>query len=196
MNIGLDYDGTCTEDIELFLAFIKLARARGHQVYLVTMRYPSEVNDPNFPNKAVDKNILNAVSGLICTGREAKRKVTDKLGIKINVWIDDNPLAVEKHAREIWGWCTPEGVIVKNAEEAEEQRSKGLISEKQQSDALRTTLNANEITGTTMLVNAFKSMLPEEKAQETTLTAKTKAEEIAEAGRAFMKSIGDPRFTD
>jgi hypothetical protein len=129
LTIGLDWDGTCTEDIELFLMFVKLARARGHKVYIVTMRYESEVNDPNYPNRIIPDYFIKEVDGLICTGREAKRKIMAERGIKVNIWIDDNPSAVEKHAREIWGWCTPEGVIVMSVEEANELRNQGLISD-------------------------------------------------------------------
>jgi hypothetical protein len=118
LTIGLDYDGTVSEDINLWLMFVRLARASGHKVYVVTMRYESEVNDPNFPNRAIPDHFLKEVDGIICTGRQAKRKVTESLGIRINIWIDDNPLAVEKHANEVWGWCTPEGVVVKDLEEA------------------------------------------------------------------------------
>lgn len=110
MNIGLDWDGTCSVDIELFLMFVKLARARQHKVYIVTMRYPSEVSNP--PHKAIPPEFIKETDGIIFTCREAKRKVVDEMGIVINVWIDDNPTAVEKHAREIWVECTPEGVII------------------------------------------------------------------------------------
>lgn len=120
MNIALDYDGTCTEDIDLFYMFVKLARASGHKVYIVTMRFPSEINDPKFPGKAIPQKLLDIVNGTVCTSRQAKRKVMDDLNIPIQVWIDDNPLAVEKSAGEIWGWTTPEGIVVDSVAEAEQ----------------------------------------------------------------------------
>lgn len=119
MNIGLDYDGTANTDIPLWLQIVKLMREAGNKVYIVTMRYKEEAlsDGPNF--KAIPIEFLNAVDGLICTERKAKRKVMDELGIKIAYWIDDNPLAVEKNASEIWGVSTPKGIVVNTVEEAE-----------------------------------------------------------------------------
>lgn len=48
LDMGLDFDGTLTADPVGWGIFVKLMRARGHKVHIVTMRYPSE-------NKIVDK---------------------------------------------------------------------------------------------------------------------------------------------
>ena len=120
MNIGLDWDGTCTEDTELYFMFVNLARSRGHKVWIVTMRYPSEVNNPKNPEKSIPQYFIDAVDGIVFTSREAKRPAVEKVGIEIDVWIDDNPIAVEKSATEIWGWHTPEGVVVSSFTEAEQ----------------------------------------------------------------------------
>ncbi len=120
MNIGLDWDGTCTEDAELYFMFVNLARSRGHKVWIVTMRYPSEISNPKNPEKSIPQYFIDAVDGIIFTSREAKRPAVEKAGIKIDVWIDDNPIAVEKSAAEIWGWHTPEGVVVSSFVEAEQ----------------------------------------------------------------------------
>ena len=107
MKIGLDYDGTVTSDYAGFVSLVRMMRQRGHEVYITTMRYISECkNDLEFC--AFAKN----VDGVIATGREAKKDYYLKYGITIDVWIDDNPRAVEESAKEIWGSPSPEGVVV------------------------------------------------------------------------------------
>jgi peptidoglycan/xylan/chitin deacetylase (PgdA/CDA1 family) len=76
--IALDYDGTYTADPAMWDAYIKIAKARGHEVLIATMRFESEpVN----------------VKGVrvIYTGRKAKAPFLRDLGIEPAIWIDDNP---------------------------------------------------------------------------------------------------------
>ena len=117
---ALDWDGCAEENIPLWLMFVRMARATGNKVYIVTMRYPSEVAGTKDGKKAIPHTFIEEVDGVICSARQAKRTATEWAGIKIDVWIDDHPMAVDKSAEEIWGWCTPEGVIVKSVAEAEE----------------------------------------------------------------------------
>lgn len=78
MLIALDYDGTYTEDPELWNAFIASAAARGHRVFCVTMRYPTEP--------------VEMPCDIIYTGREAKAAHVQALhGMAFDIWIDDNP---------------------------------------------------------------------------------------------------------
>lgn len=106
-TIALDYDGTVTTDHEAYAAFIKLFRSRGHVIYIVTMRYNSEcLNDPRFMQMA------SLCNGYIATGRQAKRQACVVLNIHPHIWFDDNPIAVEKSAVEIWGTASPEGEVV------------------------------------------------------------------------------------
>lgn len=103
MNIALDWDGTVTRAEEEFRIFAVLLRKMGHKVYIVTMRYPSELGEIN-----EWKDIVDAI---IPTSRMAKREATQALGIAIDVWVDDNPEAVLKNAHEIWDTVMPEGVV-------------------------------------------------------------------------------------
>lgn len=103
MNIGLDWDGTVTRDEIAFLAMVHQFRKRGHKVYITTMRYHSELEELAGVAKLVD--------GIIASGRRSKRAACAEHGIVIDVWIDDNPYAVEKDASEIWDTVTPEGVV-------------------------------------------------------------------------------------
>jgi hypothetical protein len=102
MIVALDFDGTFTEDPEGWSGVIALFKARGHTIYIVTMRHP-EVEEaiPNF--------IKHIVDDIFYTGRLAKRKFMESKGIKIDVWIDDNPEAVSMNAEQIWPTVFPLG---------------------------------------------------------------------------------------
>lgn len=105
MNIGLDFDGTFTEDPESWHVFIDLFKNKGHSIFLITMRHPEEANRAM---KDLSKKIP-----VVFTGRKAKQafvgdnfkahfwkeetkkwETEDRNGMAINVWIDDNPLWV------------------------------------------------------------------------------------------------------
>lgn len=104
MNIALDYDGTYTEDPNLWLRFVLDAQACGHGVYVVTMRYPSECEDGMFDHR------LKALGvPVVSTSRQAKAAACEALGIEIHVWIDDHPRAVHEDAMAIWKESAPEG---------------------------------------------------------------------------------------
>lgn len=110
MNFALDWDGCANQDLLLWGAFVRRAHAGGHSVFIVTMRYPSEVNaDSEMVKFALD----HGVRTIITTCRKAKRPYVDRtLGIPIHVWIDDHPQAVDQDADQIWGRATPEGQVV------------------------------------------------------------------------------------
>lgn len=91
MLIALDYDGTYTEDPDLWLAFITDARSRGHLVMCVTMRYSHE-------GEAVERQLTGRVDRIVYTGRKAKLRHMQFLGLTPNIWIDDAPHWVLKDA--------------------------------------------------------------------------------------------------
>ncbi len=74
MLIALDYDGTYTADPILWESFIKKAQERGHEVKIVTMRFPSEP----LPDIGLD---------ILYTSRKAKFAALPQA----NIWIDDMP---------------------------------------------------------------------------------------------------------
>lgn len=82
MYIALDYDDTYTKDPELWLEFIKMARARGHQVRVATMRCEFE-ND-------MDPRLTSEVPVDFCCGK-AKKITLEKRGLRPDIWIDDRP---------------------------------------------------------------------------------------------------------
>lgn len=80
MIFALDYDGTYNKAPELWDQFVANAKAAGHDVYCVTMRYPEER--------------ITMPCEVIYTSRKAKAKVIGERGIPVNVWIDDMPLSI------------------------------------------------------------------------------------------------------
>jgi hypothetical protein len=73
MVIALDYDGTFTADPALWNDFIRLALCQGHEVKIVTMRYPHET-------------VEGAPVDVVYTSRKAK-----KAAFAADIWIDDAP---------------------------------------------------------------------------------------------------------
>ena len=78
MLIALDYDGTYTEDPDLWDRFIQSAKERGHRIICVTMRYPGE------PVGTIGIEV-------IYTSRRAKKPHLEAAGVSVDIWIDDNP---------------------------------------------------------------------------------------------------------
>jgi len=85
MIIALDYDDTYTRDPQMWDLLIATAKARGHTVICVTMRYPQE-------GEQVLKALSGKVDDIIFTSRKAKYDyVTKTQGFVPSVWIDDSP---------------------------------------------------------------------------------------------------------
>lgn len=104
MIIGMDYDGTYTEDPEMWLSVIHSLSDAGHTVIVVTMRFPSE-------GASMDPDLVNDYE-VVFTSRAAKAdSLFKQKGLKPNVWIDDHPIAIYKNAEEIWGVATSEGDV-------------------------------------------------------------------------------------
>jgi hypothetical protein len=77
MKIALDFDNTFTRDPDFWVAFVNMARGRGHDVSIVTSRYP------NCPVP------ITGVEVIYC-GFTAKRK-----HFQADVWIDDDPKHID-----------------------------------------------------------------------------------------------------
>lgn len=134
MKLGLDWDGTVTRSPNLWLQVVKMFRAAGHKVYIVTMRYPEMEYEGLKVNECHDipQEWLDNVDGLYATGRQAKHEFMLAQGICIDIWIDDNPKAVHQSAVGIWGHSYPPGHVHTpgDNEEAESpDRDQGLGAE-------------------------------------------------------------------
>ena len=82
MIIALDYDGTYTAHPPLWKAFVYIAKALGIEVLIVTKRYDHEPIEDRPP------------AMIYYTGRKAKRAFMESQGIRVNIWIDDDPIAI------------------------------------------------------------------------------------------------------
>ncbi len=96
LNIALDFDGTYSEDPEGWGEWIALFKARGHKIYIVTMRF-------DHPEEHIPHFVRSIVDGIYYTEREAKRAFMVEQGISIDIWIDDRPEAVHMHAEQAFG---------------------------------------------------------------------------------------------
>lgn len=86
LTIGLDFDNTYSSDPGCFRAIIRCFQSMGHEVICVTMRH-HEIDWLEEFKILEDKYNVPTV---FCDGH-AKRKVTQDLGIGIDIWIDDWP---------------------------------------------------------------------------------------------------------
>ena len=82
MNIALDYDDTYTRDPRFWDAVISLAEYIGHTVFFCTCRGE---HDNNEDMKTPDGVVVYFTNG------EAKKPYMARIGIKVDIWIDDMP---------------------------------------------------------------------------------------------------------
>lgn len=87
MRIAIDYDKTFSAAPQMWIEVVSTMRSYGHHVFLVTNR---KADDP-IPLKAKQH-----FSGTFYAGPKFKREHMEKLGIKIDIWIDDMPGTVER----------------------------------------------------------------------------------------------------
>lgn len=90
MRIALDYDQTFTLDKGAWVQMIDDFQYRGHEVLIVTYRREEDV-DEDMEQLYVWKNVKT-----IFTGQKAKKAYCESIGLKIDVWIDDNPETILK----------------------------------------------------------------------------------------------------
>ena len=81
MVIGLDYDGTYTAFPELWDVFIFMCESRDIRIICVTGRPESQK-----PKMQIE---------VICVPSEFKADACRKLGIDVDIWIDDMPGMIE-----------------------------------------------------------------------------------------------------
>lgn len=86
MKIGIDYDHTISADRELFMAFVKLAKKRGHEVAIVTARQEASAIYGHYSNTDIESDAAAMDVPIIYTAGEQKSKF-----FKADVVIDDCP---------------------------------------------------------------------------------------------------------
>lgn len=84
ISFGLDWDDTFTADPDLWREFVRLARARGHMVTIVTARHGEKSDEVRSEARAL------GIEALFTAG-QPKISAADSQGLLVNVWIDDMP---------------------------------------------------------------------------------------------------------
>jgi hypothetical protein len=90
LNIAIDFDDTLTADPVLFRLFIDQARRLGHKVFLVTARRDTDENREEIES-FLEHHGIEILTWY--TGLQSKVEFMKSKGIKIDVWVDDNPRA-------------------------------------------------------------------------------------------------------
>ena len=85
MLIALDFDDTWTQDPDLWRAFVKLGKSRGHQFVMITMRCD------HGPETIQIKNEVGDLMPILFSNRQLKRQYARQAGYKPDIWIDDTP---------------------------------------------------------------------------------------------------------
>lgn len=124
--IALDFDGTISTDVEHWKKFVKAARKRGHKVYIVTMRYPSELHERRSNGMTIHEEWSMLVDGILPTSRMAKRKYCTRLKIVPDIWIDDRPMAIYQDANVVFGDSSPTGLCVNELPEGPRLEVRGV----------------------------------------------------------------------
>lgn len=88
MKIGVDYDGTVSEDVTGWLKAMEALEQSGHEPFIVTFRDRNhDWND--------DLELISMNYRVFCTGGVAKKWWCEHFGPgKVDVWIDDRPETV------------------------------------------------------------------------------------------------------
>lgn len=89
MLIAIDFDGTLTEDAELWRGFIEFAKQLGHRVICVTARCDTEDDNDTVDEWMIKHDIKLPI---YYTSRGSKVAHMEAVGIKVDIWIEDNPM--------------------------------------------------------------------------------------------------------
>lgn len=82
--IALDYDATASTNVQFWQNFVELAQSQNYDVYLVTARHPNRIEEPKL-------YFEGRVKGIIATSHMAKLHYCQKIGLRVDIWIDDSP---------------------------------------------------------------------------------------------------------
>lgn len=124
MIVALDFDETYNKAPGLFDIIVKNFQGDGHIVILATYRHPVEDYDPLFERLKNNKVLV------ICTDGKGKKKFLEDMGIKVDIWIDDNPRSIledsawKPDSPELHKWR--EENIQKRYDDAQKQYDKAL----------------------------------------------------------------------
>jgi hypothetical protein len=88
LTIAIDFDDTLTADSQLWIKFIESAKALGHRCICVTARRDTEDNNETIN----DWMTMHGISlRVYYTGLRSKVEHMALIGVKVDIWIDDDP---------------------------------------------------------------------------------------------------------
>lgn len=90
MLIAIDFDDTLTADPELWRDFISQAISREHRIVCVTARRDTDYNRETVDSWMAEHEIILYT---YFTSLGSKVDYMEKMGLKVDIWIDDNPRA-------------------------------------------------------------------------------------------------------
>ena len=85
LRIALDWDGTVTADRELWFAFIKHAKERGHDIFIATARSEETAQ------KVREEVAQFGIKVIAVDGKPKINEVDRQTGHFPDIWIDDMP---------------------------------------------------------------------------------------------------------
>jgi hypothetical protein len=88
MRIAIDFDETLTADAALWRGFVDLCRAGGHNVICVTARRGTDENRETLGEWMESHGLTIPV---FFTSLGSKVDYMTKAGLKVDIWIDDDP---------------------------------------------------------------------------------------------------------
>lgn len=94
MRVGLDYDDTVELDAPLFADLVRLFRAGGHEVIIVTFRGAVEGGNRDILAFAEDLGI-----DVVFTAGMQKAPYCDSILMPVDVWIDDSPVTIPSQTK-------------------------------------------------------------------------------------------------
>lgn len=104
MILAIDYDGTWTADPDLWAAFSRMAKARGHEIWCVTGRQPAMM-----PEVFATAGAVLGADRCLAAGGEPKAQAFERrTGKRVDIWIDDMPEMIQPLARSASGLLLPD----------------------------------------------------------------------------------------
>lgn len=94
LTFALDFDDTLTADPVLWLDFVVRARSLGHKVMIVTCRMDTEENRDVVGSFLDDWGIGRLETPVVYTNLGSKLHAVQERGLKIDIWIDDDPACI------------------------------------------------------------------------------------------------------
>lgn len=88
MLIAIDFDETLTADSQLWSRFIASAKSLGHRCICITARRRTEDNVDSIRQWMTTHGVDLPV---YYTGLASKVEYARKAGLKVDIWIDDDP---------------------------------------------------------------------------------------------------------